>query len=255
MKSQIKFEDRNNDWEIWKKNNSIERSIKRIKKQLPEMEASKQLTNIVKKFYKKNSKILDFGCAAGHFYLSLKKLDKDINYYGFDSTKKYISYAKKHFKNEKNAKFDVQSLFSMSKKYKKKFDIVFCSNVLHHMPSIDIPLKNIILASKKYCIIRTLVSNNTHLARFYYDDATNKKGELNNFQLQNTYSYNLIKKKIRKFGKFKVEFKDDIFDRRKINKEYTEKEKKKYPGLTRFVDGIQIAGSKVFEFKWIIIKK
>jgi len=25
--------------------------------------------------------------------------------------------------------------------------------------------------------------------------------------------------------------------------------------LTRFVDGIQISGSKVFEFKWIVIKK
>ena len=47
----------------------------------------------------------------------------------------------------------------------------------------------------------------------------------------------------------------DVFDGKKINKEYTKKEKKKYPGLTRFVDGIQIAGSKVFEFKWIIIKK
>ena len=27
----IKFEDKNNDWEIWKKNSSIERSIKRLK--------------------------------------------------------------------------------------------------------------------------------------------------------------------------------------------------------------------------------
>ena len=143
----------------------------------------------------------------------------------------------------------------MSKKYYNKFDIVFCSNVLHHLPSIDIPLKNLIKASKKYCIIRTLVSDNTHLARFYYDDSTNKKGELNNFQLQNTYSYDLIRKKIKKFGNFKISFLDDVFDGKKINKEYTKKEKKKYPGLTRYVDGIQIAGSKVFEFKWIIIKK
>ena len=137
---------------------------------------------------------------------------------------------------------------------KKKFDIVFCSNVLHHLPSIDIPLKNLISASKKYCIIRTLVSSNTHLARFYYDDTTNKKGELNNFQLQNTYSYSLIKKKIKKIGNFKVSFKDDKYDGNKINKEFTSKEKKKYPGLTRSVNGIQIAGSKVFEFKWIVVK-
>ena len=255
MVKKILFEDRNNDWEIWRKNSSIERSVKRVKKILPEMEASKQVSSIIKKRYKKGYKILDFGCAAGHFYQSLKRIDKNINYCGFDATKDYIHFAKKYFKNNKNVKFDVQSLFSMSKMYKEKFEIVFCSNVLHHLPSIDIPLKNLLKATKKYCIIRTLVSDNTHLARFYYDDTTNKKNELNNFQLQNTYSYNLIRKKIKKIGNFKVTFEDDIFDGKKINSEYTKKEKKKYPGLTRFVDGIQIAGSKVFEFKWIVIKK
>ncbi len=253
--AKIKFEDRNDNWEIWEKNSSIERSIKRIKKQLPEMEASKQLVKIVGKKYKKGDTILDFGCAAGHFYLGLKRIDKNIKYYGFDATKNYIKYAKNFFKNEKNAKFEVQSLFSMSKKYYNKFDIVFCSNVLHHIPSIDIPLKNLIKSAKKFCIIRTLVSENTHLSRFYYNDQTNSKGELNNFQLQNTYSYSLIRKKIKKVGNFKVSFIDDVFDGKKINKEFTKKEKRKYPGLTRYIDGLQIAGSKVFEFKWIIIKK
>ena len=254
MSKKTIFEDRNNDWEIWRKNSSIERSIKRLKKQLPEMEASKQVTKIIKKRYKKGYKILDFGCAAGHFYQSLRRIDNKINYFGFDATKNYINFAKKFFKKNENVKFDVQSLFSMSKKYNKKFDIVFCSNVLHHLPSIDIPLKNLIKASKKYCIIRTLVSDNTHLARFYYNDSMNKKGELNNFQLQNTYSYSLIRKKIKKIGNYKIKFEDDVFDGKKINREYTKKEIKKYPGLTRFVDGVQIAGSKVFEFKWIIIK-
>ena len=111
----------------------------------------------------------------------------------------------------------------MSKKYYNKFDIVFCSNVLHHIPSIDIPLKNLIKSAKKFCIIRTLVSENTHLSRFYYNDQTNSKGELNNFQLQNTYSYSLIRKKIKKVGNFKVSFIDDVFDGKKINKEFTKK--------------------------------
>ena len=35
----------------------------------------------------------------------------------------------------------------------------------------------------------------------------------------------------------------------------TKNTKKKYPGLTKFVDSVQISGSKVFEWKWIIIKK
>ena len=48
----IKHEDISKDWEIWKKRVQVERSIKRLKKQLPEMECSKQLASIIKKLYK-----------------------------------------------------------------------------------------------------------------------------------------------------------------------------------------------------------
>ena len=254
MQKKIRFEDKNDDWEIWKKNNSIERSIKRVRGELPAMEASKHLLEILKKIYKSNYNILDFGCAAGHYLKTLKKLNKNIKYTGFDVTKDYIIFAKQYFKKDLNSNFDVQSLFNVNKKYYKKFDIVFCANVLHHLPSIDLPLKNLLSVTKKYCIIRTLVSDNTHLSRFYYDDSTDKNGYLNNFQFQNTYSYNLIKKKIKKIGNFKIKFIDDKFNGHKINKEFISRERKKYPGLTKYVQGIQIAGSKVFEFKWVIIK-
>ena len=142
----------------------------------------------------------------------------------------------------------------MSSKYYNKFDIVFCSNVLHHLPSVDLALKNLLKASKKYCIIRTLIGNNTHLSKFYHTDKTNKKNILDSFQFQNTYSYNFIKKKIRNIGKYEITFLEDRFAGSKINKEY-KKYKKNYPGLTKYVDGIQISGSKVFEWKWIKIKK
>lgn len=254
--AKIRFEDKNNSWNVWKKQKGAnERSIKRVQKKLPEMEASKQLVKILKKIYKKNDKILDFGCAAGHYYNSIKRLNKNISYTGFDVTKEYIDFAKKFFLKNENVFFDIQSVFKLNKKYFKKFDIVFCCNVLHHLPSIDLPLKNLLSASKKFVIIRTLVSKNTHLSRFYYDDSKDKSGYLNNFQFQNTYSYNLIKEKINKLGKFNIQFIDDIFDGNKINKEFTKKEIKKYPGLTKYIQGIQIAGSKVFEFKWVIIKK
>ena len=251
----IKFEDKSTNWKIWDKKSSTERSIRRVKKELPEMECSKQLQIILKKFYKKGDNVLDFGCAAGHFYYSLKKIDRNIQYHGFDSTASYIKFAKKFFKKNNNVKFYVQNIFSLSKKYYNKFDIVFCSNVLLHMPSIDLPLKNLLRATKKYCLIRTLVSDHTHLSKFYFNDQTNKNGVLNNFQYQNTYSYSLIRKKIKKIGNnFKVRFIDDKFVGSKLNKEY-KKDKKKYPGMTRFVSNLQIAGSKVFQFKWIIIKK
>ena len=160
----------------------------------------------------------------------------------------------KFFRNNKNLSFDVQSLFTMNKKYYDKFDISFCSNVFHHIPSIDVPLKNLIKSAKKHIIIRTLVSDFTHLSKFYYNDKTDNKGFLNNFVFQNTYSYNLMRKKIKKYGNFKVKFIDDKFDGNKLNKEF-KKDKKDYPGLTKYVMGTQIAGSKVFEFKWVVISK
>lgn len=256
MKLNIRFEDKNDSWDVWKKQKgNNERSIKRVKGSLPEMEATKQLVKILKKIYRKKDKVLDFGCAAGHYYKSLKKIDKNINYTGFDITRQYIKFAKSFFKKKTQVKFDVQSVFNLKKKYFNKFDIVFCCNVLHHLPSIDLPLKNLIAASKKYVIIRTLVSDNTHLSRFYYNDNKDKNGYLNNFQFQNTYSYSLLKKKIKKIGNFDIKFLNDEFDGRKINKEFTKKERKKYPGLTKYIQGIQIAGSKVFEFKWVVIKK
>lgn len=250
----IKHEDASKDWEIWKKRTRVERSIKRLKKQLPEMECSKQLAKIVKKLYNPGDKILDFGCASGHYYNSLKRIDNKLNYTGFDPTKPYIAFAKKFFKKNKNIKFDVQSLFTMNTKYQNKFDISFCSNVFHHIPSIDVPLQNLLKSAKKYVVIRTLVSDFTHLSKFYYDDKKDKKGILNNYVFQNTYSYNLLKEKIRKIGKYKIKFIDDDFNGNKLNKEY-KKDKKRYPGLTKYLLGTQIAGSKVFEFKWIIISK
>ena len=49
--------------------------------------------------------------------------------------------------------FDTQNIFSLSKKYYKNFDIVFCSNVLLHLPSIDLALKNLIKATKSIVLL------------------------------------------------------------------------------------------------------
>ena len=162
------------------------------------MECSKQLANIVKKLYKPGDKILDFGCASGHYYNSLKKIDNNLKYTGFDPTTPYIAFAKKFFKNNKNMKFDVQSLFTMNSKYRNKFDITFCSNVFH-IPSIDVPLQNLIKSAKKYVVIRTLVSDFTHLSKFYYNDKTDKKAVLNNyvFFFKILIAINLLEKKLK----------------------------------------------------------
>ena len=79
-------------------------------------------------------RILDFGCASGHYYNSLEKIDKNIDYTGIDSTKDYINFGKKFFKSNKNVKLFKGDIFSLDKNFYKKFDITFCCNVLLHLP-------------------------------------------------------------------------------------------------------------------------
>ena len=51
----------------------------------PEMEVSKAISKILKPKIKNNSKVLDVGCATGHFYRSLKKrINKNFYYTGTD---------------------------------------------------------------------------------------------------------------------------------------------------------------------------
>ncbi len=242
-------------WRGWDKNPEYERTIDRLKKKLPIMECSKQLVSIVSKFYKPNMKILDFGCAAGHYYYALKKLNKHVNYTGLDATKFYIDYAKNFFKKENNTRFDRQSLFSLNKKYNKKFDIVYCCNVLLHLPSIEIPIKNLLKASKKYCIIRTLVDTNTHLSQLVFDDQYVSSNKPVNYAYQNTYSRDLIKKCIMKNGKYKIKFIEDKFNSKKINQEHNKYNKKFRDSITFAKNNIQISGNKVFKWEWVLIKK
>ena len=142
---------KNNNWDTWSKNPSTEKTKLRAVKKLPTMECTKQLKKIIDKVYKPKMKILDFGCASGHYYLELNKLNKNLNYTGYDATKNYINFAKKNFKNNPNVTFKVENLLSKNKKIKEKFDIVYCCNVLLHLPELKLPIKNLLSRTNKYC--------------------------------------------------------------------------------------------------------
>ena len=131
-------------WDLWKKNPMIERrTFLRAKGTVPEMECTKQLIKIIKPIYKKEMSILDVGCAAGHYFNAVKKLNKNVNYLGIDENKTYINFAKKFYKNS-NAKFRRLNIYDLKQNKINKHDIVYCCNVLLHLPEIFIPLKNLL---------------------------------------------------------------------------------------------------------------
>lgn len=243
------------NWKIWDLDESVEqRTFKRVTGELPEMESTKQLVELISQVYEPGMKILDVGCAAGHYYNGIKRIDANVKYYGVDSTVPYINFAKEHFEGYSNVEFALEDIFNLPEEFTSKFDIVFCCNVILHLPSFQIPIKNLLNSTKKYCIIRMLVSDNTHLSKFLYSDEFDENGAPTDFVYQNTYSFSILEKYINSLGKYKIEFIDDKFDQKNINEEFLN-----FSGVQSAVtvvqNNVQIAGSKVFEWRWIKITK
>ena len=66
-------------WRIWNKDESVEqRTFQRTTGELPEMECTKQLVSLISDEYQSGLKILDVGCASGHYYNGIKRIDEGI---------------------------------------------------------------------------------------------------------------------------------------------------------------------------------
>ncbi len=242
-------------WRIWNKDESVEqRTFQRTTGELPEMECTKQLVSLISDEYESGMKILDVGCASGHYYNGVKRIEEGISYYGIDATVPYIEFAKKYFENNSNANFELGDIFNLDDSHSLQFDISYCCNVLLHLPDFREPVKNLLKLTKKTCFIRTLLSDHTHLSKFLYSDQFNENGDPTDFVFQNTYSYDLFKSYIESLGNYEVEYIDDVFNVEAINKEY-EDFNEDLGAVTNVQNNVQIAGSKVFEWKWVKITR
>ena len=84
------------------------------------------------KIYKKWS--VDVGCASGHYYNSLKKIDRIFHIPEWTQLMLHKIW-KKHFKKNKKVNLIHQDIFKIHKKYFRKFDITYCCNLLLHLKS------------------------------------------------------------------------------------------------------------------------
>ena len=243
----------NNKWRIWEKNDKVEsRTYQRVTGELPEMESTKQLVKLVSQVYEPGMKILDVGCAAGHYFKGLVRINREIEYMGIDSTVPYIEFAKNYFKDNPKAIFRVADIFDLPDEI-GVFDIVFCCNVILHLPDFRVPIKNLLKVTKEYCFIRTLVSDRTYLNKFLYTDEFDENYNPTNFVYQNTYSFSLLKNYINSLSNYNIELIKDIFNEDSINKEFEDFKDKQF-GVTRVVDNKQIVGNMIFEWAWLKIK-
>ena len=232
----------------------------------PEMETSKAIAKILKKIVKKDYKVLDVGCACGHFYRSLKReIDVNFLYTGVDPYKILLDKAKIAWKNHSNVSFKKGNIYNLPFK-NNKFEITLCSNVLLRLPSIEKPLKELIRVTKKTIILRTVVYDVSYRIQLVYNsnwwkettveplEEFDKKGNPNSFSYFNIHSFDYLRALVSKINsKLKIKFiKDDFYSKKNIQ---TSIKKEKRPLATRIIGNEQFSGCLMQPHYFVIISK
>tara|TARA_B100000674_G_C37936234_1_gene960424 strand:+ start:663 stop:1217 length:555 start_codon:yes stop_codon:yes gene_type:complete len=99
--------------------------------------------------------INDIGCNHGQLYKELKreKLSDTWDYLGFDYDEYYLACAKEHFEHDVHRfkRLDIE------KEVPRKAEATICSATFEHLDNPKQALRNMILSTRRYLILRTFV--------------------------------------------------------------------------------------------------
>jgi len=231
----------------------------------PEMEVSKAIANILKPKIKSGSKLLDVGCACGHYYRSIKKIvKKNFFYTGTDPYEIFLDKAKIAWRNDANVNFLKGNIYKLPFK-KNQFDLTICSNVFIHLNKIKKPLQELLRVTKGTIIIRTVVYDVSYKVQLVYNnkwwkntdvkpkDEFDKNGNPRAFSYFNILSKDFLEGAIKDINKkAKVTFiKDNFFSKKKISASET---KERRPLATRIIGDEQFSGCLMQPHYFVVIK-
>lgn len=242
-------------WQQWARTPETESryNVERLKGNLSVMESTKQLVGLVSDIYKPGMKVLDVGCNVGHYLIGLRKKFPKLDYVGADAYKYYIDIAKEHFANDLHAKFVVKSVLKPLFP-NNPFDIVYCCNVLLHLPDFREPVTNLLSSTKKVCIIRTLIGDNSTIVKSPLTDDYDKEGNPINFWYLNTWKKEYFTEFVKKLG-WKISYIDDKFSPSNIQHEFDKVKTDKFDKGTRILNGRQVIDNIICNWTWIKITK
>jgi|GEM_PF-581621 len=239
-------------WQIWERQPEVEGTLElRAKGELPEMESTKQLVKLISAVYQPGMRILDAGCNVGHYLHGLRRLDPKVNYVGCDAYPYYIEKAKALFEEDDRTTFLVKDI--MRPLFPDNpFDIVYCCNVLLHLPYFETPVRNLVASTKGVCFIRTLLGENTTIVKLVRNHTFSDAGEPLDYSFQNTYSLERVVHFVTTNLGCKVDVIEDEFRPQVIDEEF---QSVKQRTGTRIVDGKQVDGNIIFEWKFLRITR
>ncbi len=234
---------------------------KRAVGELPEMESSKAVCEILKPLYNENMSLLDVGCGAGHYLRSLRlHLNPNICYHGTDATPYYIELAKKAYNNPEL--FTVGSVLDLPFE-NNSYDIVMSNNLVMHLPpNLEKPFSELLRVSKKHVVIRAMFGDRNYVVR---EILTQKDLEFKNDDI-NVSSFDLEKLNFRYFNMYTEEYYTSLIEKLapssniKIIKDnnwkpFNNVSDSNTPTATKTMGENQVSGNLILDWRFIIIEK
>ena len=242
-------------WQQWGFKPELEskHNEERLKGKLADMESTKQLVDLISEVYESGMKVLDVGCNIGHYLKGIRKKFPLLEYTGVDAYDYYITKAKEGFSDDPHAKFEVKDVFEPLYP-DDPYDVVFCCNVIVHLPDFRKPVSNLLQSTMKTCFIRTPLGDNTTIVKASITEQFDEEGNPLNYWYINTWNRDYFIDFIKKLG-WNTELIHDKFDSSKIQNEYESIKSDKIDLGTYVVGGKQMVNNILLNWEWIKITK
>ena len=190
--------------------------------------------------------MLDAGCNEGHYLRGLCRIASDLNYVGVNAYSHYITAANEIYSDDEHARFEVkdihQPLFP-----EDPFEIVYCCNVILHLPDFRAPLRNLLESTKNVCFVRALLGDRTTKVRRAEAPELGDDGEPLDFVFQNTWDRQVVTSFAADLG-WNANLIQDRFDPNVLAEEF---DSLKEGRGTQIVDDRQVDGVVLFDWEWI----
>ena len=238
------------NWQYWKEAKYYQQELRqRALGELPEMESAKCVSEHVAEVFQPGDSVLDAGCGAGHYLLSLRKcLRGDFAYTGVDITPQHVADAQTIFSEWPNVSFQAGDIRRLPFK-DKEFAITICANTIPHMPQAAMALRELARVTRNHLFVRMLVGNEILITKKAYSDTLDEQGEPVEFAYVNIYTEKFV---IESSGApaRNVTFLADRFDPARIERHY---ERHRHAAgdnrATRVVEGLQFKGCLLLPWK------
>ena len=146
------------NWQNWGDKHCADILYRRARDELPEMESSKAVARRIKAIWASGDTILDVGCGAGHYLVSLRReLGARLDYCGVDHLRHHIELARKAFENDPHVRFELADLYKLPYA-NSSFDIVTCNNLLQNLPALREPLCELMRVARRALVMTTPIS-------------------------------------------------------------------------------------------------